>query len=45
MNTELFIARRYLLSRHRKFLSFSTVIGIGGVFVGVAALLITLSMM
>lgn len=45
MNTELFIARRYLLSRHRKFLSFSTVIGIGGVFIGVAALLITLSMM
>ncbi|UCF69866.1 MAG: ABC transporter permease [candidate division WOR-3 bacterium] len=45
MNTEFFIARRYLLSRHRKFLSFSTVIGIGGVFVGVAALLITLSMM
>jgi len=45
MNTELFIARRYLLSRHRKFLSFSTLIGIGGVFVGVAALLITLSMM
>lgn len=45
MNTELFIARRYLLSRHRKFLSFSTMIGIGGVFIGVAALLITLSMM
>lgn len=45
MNTELFIARRYLLSRHRKFLSFSTAIGIGGVFIGVAALLITLSMM
>ena len=45
MNTELFIARRYLLSRHRKFLSLSTAIAIGGVFVGVAALLITLSMM
>jgi len=45
MKIELFIARRYLLSRHRKFLSFSTMIGIGGVFVGVAALLITLSMM
>lgn len=45
MNTELFIARRYMLSRHRKFLSLSTAIAIGGVFVGVAALLITLSMM
>jgi lipoprotein-releasing system permease protein len=45
MNTELFIARRYMLSRHRKFLSMSTAIAIGGVFVGVAALLITLSMM
>ena len=45
MNTEFFIARRYMLSRHRKFLSMSTAIAIGGVFVGVAALLITLSMM
>jgi lipoprotein-releasing system permease protein len=45
MNTEFFVARRYLLSRHRKFLSMSTTIAIGGVFVGVAALLITLSMM
>ena len=34
-----------MLSRHRKFLSMSTSIAIGGVFVGVAALLITLSMM
>ena len=45
MNTELFIARRYMRSRHRRFLSLSTAIAIGGVFVGVAALLITLSMM
>jgi lipoprotein-releasing system permease protein len=45
MNTEFFVARRYLLSRRRKFLSFSTIIAIGGIFVGVAALLITLSMM
>jgi lipoprotein-releasing system permease protein len=45
MNTEFFIAKRYLRSRNRRFFSFSTVIAIGGVFVGVAALLITLSMM
>lgn len=45
MNTELFIARRYLRSKKRRFLSFSSSIAIGGVFVGVAALLITLSMM
>jgi lipoprotein-releasing system permease protein len=45
VNTELFVARRYLLSRRKKFLSFSTIIAIGGIFVGVAALLITLSMM
>ncbi len=45
MNTEFFIARRYMLSRRKKFLSMSTAIAIGGVFVGVAALLITLSMM
>ncbi len=45
MNTELFIARRYLRSKNRRFLSFSSSIAIGGVFVGVAALLITLSMM
>ncbi len=45
MNTELFIARRYLRSKNRKFFSLSTSIAIGGIFVGVAALLITLSMM
>jgi len=45
MNTEFFIARRYLRSKHRKIFSFSTIIAIGGVFIGVAALLITLSMM
>jgi lipoprotein-releasing system permease protein len=45
MNTELFIARRYLRSKNKRFLSFSSSIAIGGVFIGVAALLITLSMM
>jgi lipoprotein-releasing system permease protein len=45
MNTEFFIAKRYLRSKNKKFFSLSTTIAIGGVFVGVAALLITLSMM
>ncbi|KPK69178.1 hypothetical protein AMJ87_10890 [candidate division WOR_3 bacterium SM23_60] len=45
MNVEFFIARRYMLSKRVKFLSLSTSIAIGGIFVGVAALLITLSMM
>jgi lipoprotein-releasing system permease protein len=45
MNTDLFIAKRYLRSRHRKIFSLSTFIAIGGIFVGVAALLITLSLM
>ncbi|MBN2620888.1 ABC transporter permease [candidate division WOR-3 bacterium] len=45
MNVDLFIAKRYLRSRHRKFFSLSTMIAIGGIFVGVAALLITLSLM
>lgn len=45
MNTEFFIARRYLRSKTRRFFSLSTFIAIGGIFVGVAALLITLSMM
>ena len=45
MNTEFFIARRYMLSKRVNFLSLSTAIAIGGIFVGVAALLITLSMM
>ncbi len=45
MLAELFVARRYLRSRHRRFFSLSTVIGIGGIFVGVSALLITLSIM
>jgi lipoprotein-releasing system permease protein len=45
MNTELFIARRYLRSKKRRFFSLSTAIAIGGIFVGVAALLITLSML
>ncbi len=45
MNTELFIARRYLYSKKRRFFSLSTSVAIGGIFVGVSALLITLSMM
>jgi len=45
MNTEFFIARRYLLSKNRKFFSLSTLIAIGGIFVGVAAIIITLSIM
>ncbi len=45
MVVELFIARRYLRSRYRKFFSLSTIIAIGGIFVGVSALLITLSIM
>lgn len=45
MNTELFIAKRYLRSKNKNFFSLSTSIAIGGIFVGVAALLITLSMM
>ncbi|MGQ9664704.1 MAG: FtsX-like permease family protein [bacterium] len=45
MLVELFIARRYLRSRHRKFFSLSATIAIGGIFVGVSALLITLSIM
>ncbi len=45
MNTELFVARRYLRSKRHRFFSLSTAIAIGGIFVGVAALLITLSML
>ena len=45
MNTEFFVAKRYLRSKHRRFFSLSTLVAIGGIFVGVAALLITLSMM
>ncbi|UCC10951.1 MAG: ABC transporter permease [candidate division WOR-3 bacterium] len=45
MNTELFVARRYLRSKRYRFFSLSTAIAIGGIFVGVAALLITLSML
>ncbi len=42
---ELFIAKRYLLSRSGKFLSAISVIAISGVFVGVAAILIVLSVL
>lgn len=45
MNIDLFIAKRYLRSRHRRIFSLSTFIAMGGIFVGVAALLITLSLM
>jgi lipoprotein-releasing system permease protein len=45
MNTEFFVARRYLRSKRRRFFSLSTAIAVGGIFVGVAALLITLSML
>lgn len=42
---EFFIAKRYLLSRSGKFLSAISVISISGVFVGVAAILIVLSVL
>lgn len=42
---EFFIARRYLLSRSGKFLSATSIIAISGVFVGVAAILIVLSVL
>lgn len=46
MPASLFIARRYLRSRrHRGFVSFITVIAIVGVALGVAALIITLSIL
>jgi lipoprotein-releasing system permease protein len=40
-----FVARRYLRSKHHNFFSLSTTIAVGGIFVGVSALLITLSIM
>lgn len=46
MNVELFVARRYLRARRREnFISTITVFSIGGVTLGVAALILTLSMM
>ena len=46
MNVELFVARRYLRSRRREnFISIITIISVGGVTLGVAALILTLSMM
>ena len=46
MNVELFIARRYLRARRREnFISLITVFSVGGVTLGVAALILTLSMM
>jgi len=46
MNLELFVARRYLRSRRREnFISIITFISVGGVALGVAALILVLSMM
>jgi lipoprotein-releasing system permease protein len=46
MNVELFVARRYLKARRREnFISLITVFSVGGVTLGVAALILTLSMM
>lgn len=46
MSYELFIAKRYLKSkRKQKFISLITIISIGGVFVGVMALIIVLAIM
>jgi lipoprotein-releasing system permease protein len=46
MNLEMFIALRYLSSKRRtRFLSLITFIAVGGVFVGVAALVIVMSVM
>ncbi len=46
MNYEWFIARRYLMSRRRgSFISLNSVFSIGGVVVGVAALIFVMSMM
>ncbi|MBM3314662.1 lipoprotein-releasing ABC transporter permease subunit [candidate division WOR-3 bacterium] len=43
MRFELFLARRYLRGRSRRFVSGITAIATGGVFVGVAAIIIVLS--
>jgi len=40
-----FVARRYLRAKRHRFFSLSTTIALGGIFVGVSALLITLSIM
>lgn len=46
MNVEWFVARRYLRARRREnFISLITVCSVGGVTLGVAALILTLSMM
>jgi len=46
MSYELFVARRYLRSKRKvKFISVITLFSVGGVFVGVAALIIVLSVM
>lgn len=45
MTPVTFVAQHYLRSKHHKFFSLSTTIAIGGIFVGVSALLITLSIM
>jgi len=43
MRFELFVARRYLRGRSKRFVSGITAIAIGGVFVGVGAIIIVLS--
>ncbi|MEO0070049.1 MAG: ABC transporter permease [candidate division WOR-3 bacterium] len=43
MSFEFFVARRYLQGKGRRFLSGTTAIATGGVFVGVAAIIIVLS--
>jgi len=46
MSTELFIARRYLLAKRKGlFAMITTVIGVAGVALGVAALIVTLAIM
>ncbi len=46
MSTELFIARRYLLAKRKGlFVMVTTLIGVGGVALGVAALIVTLAIM
>jgi lipoprotein-releasing system permease protein len=46
MSTESFIARRYLLAKRKGlFATFTTFIGVAGVALGVAALIVTLSIM
>ncbi|MEO0072202.1 MAG: ABC transporter permease [candidate division WOR-3 bacterium] len=45
MSSELFIATRYLKSRHRNFFSAGSLITIGGIFIGVFAIIVVMSVM